>query len=83
MDESLREILEMLSGNRKSNQLKQLKSEYVIQNPRLFRKDKLKFIVPKAVRWRIVRLCYDKMGHFVLEKTISRIKQKIWFPRIC
>lgn len=82
-DTKIREIVDVLRGTRKSQQEKQLRNEYKIEN-RLYRRDgdKLLFVIPKAVRWRIVRYCHDEMGHYGIEKTIQRITQHFWFPRI-
>lgn len=83
-DEKLLEIMKILRGDLKSDRETQLKKEYVLQKNRLYRRlqDKLKWVVPKAVRWRIVKSCHDDVGHFGKEKTIVRIQEHFWFPRI-
>lgn len=83
-DESLREIIAVLRHERKNDQEKQIRTDYCLKNGRLYRKEKegLKFVVPKAVRWRITQHNHDNHGHFGLEKTVARIKQNFWFPRI-
>lgn len=83
-DADLRFIMGVLNNINTSENSNQIKTDYVLQNHRLFRKTEagIKFVVPKAVRWRIVKLCHDDMGHFGLEKTIERIKQKFWFKRL-
>jgi len=82
--EALVQIFAVLKGHRTGNQLKQLQADYVIKNHRLYRKVEkgIAFVVPKNVRWRIVKMCYDDFGHFGLDKIIGRIQQKFWFPRM-
>ncbi|XP_037944403.1 uncharacterized protein LOC119677203 [Teleopsis dalmanni] len=83
-DENLREIISILKGDVKSPNDDILRKEYCLQKHRLYRReaDGLKFVVPKYVRWRVVQLCHDRMGHFALEKTIERIRQNFWFAKI-
>lgn len=81
-DEKLNHVIGVLLGKIKSDQHKQIKTEFVLQNRRLYRKtpEGLKFVVPKAVRWRIVKNLHDDVGHYGLDKTIDRVKQTFWFP---
>nr|CAI5841376.1 unnamed protein product [Callosobruchus analis] len=41
-----------------------------------------RWVVPKNCRWQIVQANHDELGHFALEKTLHRIKEKYWFPRM-
>lgn len=82
-DPSLLNIIDVLNYQNKSPQGEQLKREYGLLNKRLYRKlDKMKFVVPKSVRWRIVKSCHDDMGHFGLEKMLQRIQKHFWFPKM-
>ncbi|XP_036347457.1 uncharacterized protein K02A2.6-like, partial [Rhagoletis pomonella] len=83
-DPGLNEVIAILSGATKSPRESELRKEYKLQNKRLDRKEGecIKFVVPKAVRWRIVELYHDQMGHFAIDKTLDRICQTFWFPQI-
>lgn len=43
---------------------------------------KIKWVVPKGVRWQILRMNHDNAGHFGLEKTLNRIQESFWFPKM-
>ncbi|XP_065358763.1 uncharacterized protein LOC135952674 [Calliphora vicina] len=83
-DPDLLNIIAVLRDQKRSPQKEQLNREYSLINRRLYRKEegKVKFVVPKCVRWRVVKSCHDDVGHFGLEKTIQRIQQNFWFPKI-
>lgn len=83
-DESLKEIIDVLCGNKQSNQRKQYESEYTMEKNRLYRKGndaKLLLVVPKGLRWRIAKLYHDDVGHPALENTLKRLLNDFWFPR--
>ncbi|CAD7078596.1 unnamed protein product [Hermetia illucens] len=67
-----------------SEQATQIRREYVYKNNRLYRKvdDQLRFVVPTAMRWRVVRTYHDDMGHFAAEKTLDRLRKDFWFPKM-
>lgn len=58
--------------------------DFVIENGRLFRKvknDNL-WVVPKALRCKIIQGQHDNTGHLGLEKTIDGLQKHFWFPRM-
>lgn len=65
-----------------------VKSNYVLKRNRVYRKvschgdAKMCWVVPNSVRWRIVSLCHDSLGHFGLEKTMKKLEETYWFPRM-
>lgn len=75
-DPSLRRIIDVLNGHAKADDERQLQTDYVVRGCRLYRKvgDTLRWAVPNAVRWRVVKSAHDDRGHFGLEKT--------WFKRM-
>lgn len=81
-DPKLKLIKTVLSQNNKD--LKDICNNYVMKDDKLYRKigDSLKWVVPSAARWRICQLCHDESGHFAVEKTLDRIKQEYWFPKM-
>ncbi|KAK9731966.1 Integrase zinc binding domain [Popillia japonica] len=34
------------------------------------------------MRWRILKLCHDDLGHPTMDKTIDKVKQAYWLPGI-
>jgi len=58
--------------------------EYVIEQDRFFRKHgkNLLWAVPKQLRFNILHKCHDKAGHMSTEKTIARMRNLFWFPRM-
>ncbi|CAD7093720.1 unnamed protein product [Hermetia illucens] len=79
----LANIVKVLQGM-SSEQATQIRREYVYKNNRLYRKvdDQLRFVVPTAIRWRVVRTYHDDMGHFAAEKTLDRLRKDFWFPKM-
>ncbi|CAD7089700.1 unnamed protein product [Hermetia illucens] len=75
-DMKLANIVKVLQGM-SSEQATQIRREYVYKNNRLYRKvdDQLRFVVPTAMRWRVVRTYHDDMGHFAAEKTLDRLRK--------
>lgn len=63
---------------------KQLRQDYKMQGSRLYRKinGKLRYVVPSAVRWRVVKAAHDDRGHFGLEKTLECLMETFWFKRM-
>lgn len=59
-----------------------IKDNYKLKSGRLFRvtADGDKWVVPKGVRWQVVKQNHDDIGHFALEKTLDKIKSRYWFP---
>lgn len=62
----------------------EIKKNYVLKNNVLFRKvdDQLRLVVPKNARWQICRMNHDDVGHFGIAKTLERVKNKYWFPKM-
>ncbi|CAB3226541.1 unnamed protein product [Arctia plantaginis] len=56
----------------------QLRGEHVYRNVG----DKIKWVVPRAVRWQVLRMNHDDVGHFGFEKTLSRIRETFWFAKM-
>lgn len=83
-DDSLKNTISILRNELKSEQAKQIRMDYALHNHRLYRKTKygLRFVIPKAIRWRIAKLCHDDIGHFGLDKILERLQQTFWFPRM-
>lgn len=61
-----------------------IKQNYCIKNNNIYRvtKNGTKWLVPKGVRWHILKACHDDIGHFSLEKTLDRIQKSYLFPKM-
>lgn len=81
-DEQLRIIRKILEARTVNNETKQYFKEYELKNEKVYRKLKngtKSWVVPKAARMQICRLCHDDAGHLSIEKTLQRIQQNYWF----
>lgn len=58
--------------------------DYVIDNGKLCRKfgDKLLYVVPKGMRGRIIYKNHDESGHIGAERTLLKIREYYWWPRM-
>lgn len=44
--------------------------------------DGIRWVVPKSVRWQVLRMNHDDVGHFGYDKTLSRIRGIFWFSKM-
>jgi hypothetical protein len=42
----------------------------------------LRWVVPKAAKFQILRMAHDDAGHFAFDKTYELISRQYWFPRM-
>lgn len=61
-----------------------IKNNYVIKDNVLYRKvgDQLKLVVPRNARWQVCRMNHDDIGNFGQAKTLERIHDQYWFPKL-
>lgn len=61
-----------------------IKKNYVMKDNVLHRKvgDQLKLVVPRNARWQVCRMNHDDIGHFGQAKTLERIQDQYWFPKL-
>lgn len=61
-----------------------IKSNFKLKNDKLFRitPDGNRWVVPKGVRWQILKQNHDDIGHFAFEKTLEKITSNYWFPKM-
>lgn len=84
MDEKLKEIQRVLSKAPTNEHEKQVYKNYALRDGRIYRITArgLLWVIPKGMRHEIVRISHDDFGHFAAEKTLKRICQHYWFPRM-
>lgn len=61
-----------------------LKSNFAVRNGKLYRKTDQgeKWVVPKGVRWQLLKQCHDDIGHFAFDKTYTKMKESYWFLKM-
>lgn len=80
-DEGLVQIKTILEANEKNSYTKEYFDNYAVRINKIHRRvgNSLKWVVPRANRWQICKLCHDDIGHFEFEKTLAKIKENYWF----
>ncbi|CAH2087349.1 unnamed protein product [Euphydryas editha] len=61
-----------------------IKANFIVRNNKLFRKTDQgeKWVVPKGVRWQVLKICHDDVGHFAFDKTLAKVKELYWFAKM-
>jgi hypothetical protein len=78
-------IRKILEAGTKNAQTKQYFQEYVMRHHKVYLRlpdGKVAWVVPRAARWQIVRLCHDQAGHLGVENTLRRIQQNYYFLKM-
>lgn len=67
-----------------SAEVVEVMDNYVVRNKKLFRKttEGERWVVPKGVRWQILKQCHDDIGHFAFDKTYNKVKETYWFSKM-
>ncbi|CAK1597720.1 unnamed protein product [Parnassius mnemosyne] len=80
-DEQLQSIFHQLKSGNPNNDLK---NNYCIRDHRIYRKtlNGERLAVPKAARWRIMKMFHDDIGHVGLKRCEEAIKADYWFARM-
>uniref|UniRef100_A0A1B0DM01 Uncharacterized protein n=1 Tax=Phlebotomus papatasi TaxID=29031 RepID=A0A1B0DM01_PHLPP len=78
-DHELVKVIDVLSGVIEQHPLeKHWKREYMVSDGRLYKKDAVrrpKFVVPKGVRYQVIRGAHDDVGHPKLERCLEILKK--------
>lgn len=61
-----------------------IKTNFKLRGEKLFRitPDGDRWVVPKGVRWQILKINHDDIGHFSMDKTLEKVKSVYWFPKM-
>lgn len=83
-DEKISQIREVLTKPPQDDYSRHVYKEYALRNGRIYRITArgLLWVVPREMRQHMVRAAHDEMGHFGVEKTLHRLCQHYWFPRM-
>lgn len=82
-DSEIQRIVNILKDVETNNAV-EIDKNFAIKRDLLYRKtdNGLKWVVPKGVRWQILKSNHDDVGHFSFDKTLDKIKSSYWFPRM-
>lgn len=63
---------------------KQIYKDYTLRNGRIYRITVrgIQWVVPRGFRRQVVAMAHDALGHFAAKKTLDRLCERIWFPRM-
>lgn len=83
-DEKIKLIHEVLSKPPQTEYERDIYKNYALRNNRVYRITALgiQWVVPQGFRSQVVRLAHDDAGHFAAEKTLRKLCEKYWFPRM-
>lgn len=84
-DEKLKLIREVLLKKRPETDYdKSVFKNYALRDGRIYRitVKGLLWVVPRGMRQQIVKLAHDDKCHFAAEKTLQRLCEHYWFPRM-
>lgn len=82
-DEEAKRIKEILADPASVHVI-DVHKNYKLKNNRVYRieGDEIKWLVPKGVRWQVLKMNHDDVGHCGYDKTLQRIRKNYWFPKI-
>lgn len=61
-----------------------IRNNYHLKGDHVYRRLEkgLRWVVPRGVRWQVLRMNHDDVGHFGFEKTLNRLRGTYWFPKM-
>lgn len=82
-DTSISEIRQILESGQ-ADENKHLFNCYELLGNKVYRRTEhgRRWVVPKPCIWQIIKANHDDIGHFSLDKSLERIKDKYWFPNM-
>lgn len=82
-DPEIRRTIEMVNDKNLDSVL-DAKTNFVVKRGLLYRKtdDGDRWVVPKGVRWHILKANHDEIGHFSFDKTFQKVKSDYWWPKM-
>ena len=80
-DPDLEVVRKILEAGEVHPETKQYFDVYDLKGVVVFRRTETgnKWVVPRASRFNIVKMCHDDQGHFAFEKTLEKVKEHYWF----
>lgn len=82
-DDEVKKIKEILSDP-STVEAVDVHKNYKLKNNGVYRivGEEMKWLVPRGVRWQILKMNHDDVGHCGFEKTLHRIKEHYWFKKM-
>lgn len=83
-DSEIKRIKEILDDP-ETAKIAAVRKEYKIKNGRVFRiidEKTDRWVVPRGVRWQLLKANHDDVGHFGFDKTLERVRASYWFPKM-
>lgn len=83
-DDKIVNIREILMKPPESQNEHQIYKNYTLKDGRVYRITArgIQWVVPKGMRHQVVHAAHDDFGHFALEKTLYRLCEHYWFPKM-
>ncbi|CAK1589624.1 unnamed protein product [Parnassius mnemosyne] len=82
-DDEIKGIKEVLQDSR-TKSVADIYKNYQLKGDHVYRivDNSIRWVVPRPVRWQVLRMNHDEVGHFGFDKTISRLQGMFWFPKM-
>lgn len=82
-DDEISKIKQVLEDPNTSNII-DIHKNYKLKNGKVYRivDSQLKWVVPRGVRWQLLKRNHDDLGHFGMDKTLDKLKSSYWFPKM-
>lgn len=83
-DKNIQDIHQTLSTPPETDGDRQVCKNYALRDGKVYRITArgIQWVVPRGMRNQIVRAAHDDLGHFGVEKTLYRLSDDYWFPRM-
>lgn len=83
-DEKVREISNILTKPPQTDYEKYIYKNYCLRDGRVYRitVKGILWVVPKGMRQRVLKAAHDDFGHFGVDKTLKRLSENYWFPKM-
>lgn len=83
-DSKIKVIRDILKRPPVTDYEKGIYKDYALRNGRVYRITArgIQWVVPRGMRHHVVRAAHDEMGHFAIEKTLFRLCEHYWFPKM-
>lgn len=83
-DKQLEAIHKILEKPPTDDYERKVHKNYKLKDNRLYKRfnDKELWVVPRNMRRDILRSCHDEFGHFSTEKTLNKLLECYWFPKM-
>lgn len=84
IDKKLQHIHTILTKTPETPEERLIYKNYTLRDGRIYRitAGGIQWVVPHGMRHQVVRMAHDELGHFSTHKTLVKICENYWFPRM-